>query len=111
MSTIKAIVVHADGLIRRVDVRGYDGLVELVGGYIEHLPFGDGSAWINENGKADGLPFNKAATDLCRKFKVGIATDDFIVGNMVVTGPADEEGEDTDVTEKMARKIFSSPDR
>jgi hypothetical protein len=56
-----------------------------VGGYVETVDFGDGClGWLNEEGKLDGLPINRVATELCRLHQA-IALDDYIAGPMVIT--------------------------
>jgi len=67
-----------------------------VGGYIEvaltSLP--GVTAYINEEGKLQGLPLNPAATALLK-----YPNDDFVVGDMLILGAPDENGDDTDVPE------------
>lgn len=43
-----------------VEIEGYDGMKEYVGGWIEAVPIGDGLiAIVNEEGKLHDLPFNR----------------------------------------------------
>ena len=59
----------------------------MVGGYIEAAPTELGiTAFVDEEGKLKGKPFNPWATVIC---------SDIIAGPMVVTGPADRAGEIT----------------
>lgn len=103
----KAILIEANGNVRRIDIAGYDDLNKAVGGYIEGIHFGDTGqfAYLNEDGKAMELPYNWLATVLCGKHKVGLLPDDYISGNMVIVGPADDEGRDTDVSDELAREL------
>jgi hypothetical protein len=113
MSKVRnAIVIQPDGVVRRVTIRCYDDMNKAVGGWIEALalPWGDGdqSAYVNEDGIALGLPFNRLATDLCTELQVGLMPGDYIKGNMLVLGPPDDdEGESTDIDEALAELLLS----
>jgi len=106
MSKSKAIIIEANGTIRRADV-DYEDIKCEVGGWLEGLRLGDTLqyAYINEDGISLGLPRNDVATDLCFNRKVGLRTDDFIKGTMVIVGPADGDGESTDVSEQLASEL------
>lgn len=106
---MKAIKVEPSGKVSRIEINSYDDLNKAVGGYIEHFMFGeDHSAYVNEEGKIIGLPENFLATQLCEEYQVGLHRDDVIVGNMVILGPVDEEGEDTDINEALAKKLLKA---
>ncbi len=69
------------------------GLQEIVGGYIEAVGLTcpmPATAYINEEGKIDGLPPNPVASSITH-----LMPGDFIAGPMVILGPPDNEGEDT----------------
>lgn len=56
-----------------------------VGGYVELVRLSTGiDMYINEEGKLQGLPINKVATQLYRHFRK--VTDDLIVGNAILCG-------------------------
>jgi len=103
----KAILIEANGNVRRIEINGYDDLNKGVGGYIEGIHLGDTEqfAYLNEDGIALGLPFNKVATDLCYKHNVGLIPGDYIKGNMIIVGPADDEGNETDVSDTLAAEL------
>lgn len=67
-------------------------LQEAVGGYIELLvlPCGD-FLYLDEEGKLKGKPLNKRATLLGRS--AGIASTDYIVGDVIVVSPIHEREE------------------
>lgn len=78
----------------------YDAIVEGVGGYIEavflpasHTILPSQTMYINEEGKLNGLPRNHRATALTRGI---LSPSDFVVGDVVIAGPPDSEGEDTE---------------
>lgn len=67
------------------------------GAYLEGLILGtDGTMYLDEDGKAKGLAVNPRATVL--GWMHGLASDDRIVGDVLVTGPPDDDGDDTDVS-------------
>jgi len=72
-------------------------LQKLVGGYIQAIKLTPCVVgYINEDGKATGLFFNKTATWACHQLAVGLAEDDYIVGPMVIVG-VDENGDEASV--------------
>ena len=81
-----------------VEINGYDELKsQLDGGWIEGLRLSDDCfAYIDEEGKMKGLPFNAVATELCGRLQTGLGQGDFISGTMIVVGAPDENGDDTD---------------
>ena len=60
---------------------------------------------MNEEGKLRGLPVNKRASMFIHDKGARVQTHDFIVGNMVVVGAPDENGEDTDVSESLCAEL------
>ena len=89
----------------RVDFRrGKPSLKDLqdaVGGWIEAVPHRhpDFSAFCNEEGKINGLPLNSVATNF-----TGIHGD-VLVGDVVITGPPDEEGENTSLPDNVIERL------
>lgn len=70
---------------------------KVVGGYIELVPNPHGvTVYCNEEGKIQGLPPNHRATAL---FGEWLHDWDIIAGNVIVVGPPDEEGYDTDLVD------------
>ena len=101
---MKAVLIEANGNVRRATLPDYQALNAAVGGYIELINFGDTGhfAYLNEDGIALNLPYNDKATKLCYKHNVGLIPGDFIKGTMVVVGPPDDEGNDGDITDELA---------
>ena len=72
-------------------------LKDAVGGWLEAVqvalpplcgtPYG--YMWVNDEGKLQGLPHNEGATFMS---SLGRASLDRIVGNVIITGPCDDEG-------------------
>jgi hypothetical protein len=95
-----SLVIDPIGTIRKIDLDGYEPLSNAVGGLIESVPANLAvTIWCNEEGKMLGQDFNLVATDLWEVFdEYGcVAAGDVLVGPIVIQGPADEEGECTDV--------------
>jgi hypothetical protein len=79
----------------KVEVIPFEGdtlklLQDAVHGYIESVTLSDNLVmWVNEDGKMQKMPFNQAATSIFIKHRGGA---DFIVGPVIFTGGADDEG-------------------
>src|SRR5262245_31873406 len=100
MSKIKCLVVNTDGqmTVEEPDDFGLEYLRGKVGGWIEAI--GDRASWsayLNEEGKLDGLPVNPMADQLAQQLGWQYLPGDFLVGNVVFCGPPDGAGEDTSV--------------
>ena len=107
-SKVKAVVIEVDGRIRRTEIDTLESLQALVGGNIEGIKLSrryKAFSYVNEDGIALGLPFNRVATAVCTIFGAGLGSGDFIKGPMVVVGDADKDGNDTDVPEELAKKL------
>lgn len=68
----------------------YPILSGAVGGMIEMVPcvYPDHYIYLNEEGKLIGLEVNDSATALAK----GLSPFDMIVGDVVIAGPLDEDG-------------------
>jgi len=103
---MKVILVHPDGAIEQTEIaelaQGVGGFVQQVRTLIPHV-----DAFVNEDGKRLGLPVNLFATKLCAPY---LQSGDFVVGTLLLTGPADAEGNTTDVPwgvpEFIAREVL-----
>lgn len=95
-----AMVVPAQGDPYVIDVPEDSSAVlavyqRVVGGWIELVPNPhDVTVYCNEEGKIHGLPPNYRATHL---FGAWLQPWDIIAGDVIVVGPPDEEGYDTDL--------------
>lgn len=95
-----AVVIPAEGEPYVIEIPE-DGAAALavyqkvVGGWIELVPNPhDVTVYCNEEGKIQGLYPNSRATEL---FGAWLQRWDIIAGNVIVVGPPDEEGNDTDL--------------
>ena len=84
----------------------YATLSRAVGGMIEAVTLPNGlTLWVNEEGKMDGLPVNDYATRLfVSAFGAGV---DIIVGNAIVTGGTDDEGETLGLTNEQIKSLVN----
>lgn len=109
---MKAIVISPTQLPTVVDIDGtYESLRDLIGGYLEALPFTEGSSvYIDEEGKLKGLPPNLIATSLMRSIGPGLWPDDSICGTMVIVGNNDVngeyDGEEHDVPDAVIKQVM-----
>jgi hypothetical protein len=92
---MKALKINTDGTFEALESAdefvGYSTLSDGVGGMIEAVTLSDTlTLWVNEEGKLNGLPVNVFATAL---FTSVFGSVDIIVGDAVLTGGADDEGE------------------
>lgn len=109
---MKYLILNVNGVIEYIDGPSEDSLKwlqEKVGGYIEGLSLnGTAYAYINKQGKMERLPINKIATLLMHTIAVGNGLpfwEDCIMGNMVISGNADNVGKDTEVPVEFARAV------
>lgn len=86
-------------------------LQQLVGGWIEAVGIPEfvtdserATAYINEEGKLEQLPFNGRATDLLVP-GVGLFFGDYIAGPMVVCGMDIARGENADIPPGVEARI------
>jgi hypothetical protein len=98
ITVIKIILIPVDE-DKPIELREVGGKLEeyqgFVGGYIEVLNTDDCSMYVNDEGKIASLPPNRRATDFL--FAKIPEFWDIIVGDAVVVGPPDGEGNDTSV--------------
>lgn len=92
---IKALEVTTEGKVKIINLLPDTQLEQVqkaVGGLIQAIRLDDDlTMWLNEEGKILKLPHNSFAQHLWDK-KFGEHTD-YLVGNIVLTGGADDEGE------------------
>lgn len=97
---MKAILLYADGKTSDINVTGgYKQLQQCVGGLIDAVTNHDEgiSGYVNDEGLLIGLPLNPIASILFGRY---------LVGDVVVCGAVDDDGNDTDVPE-IAERIIS----
>ena len=95
MATLKALIVDPDGTTRETEIENSLATFQaVVEGYIEPVYARVGTIYVNEEGLLRGLPFNPRATVFARRILGELIN---LVGTALIVGPADTEGNDTDV--------------
>lgn len=113
---MKTAIIPADEAqavrIEDPDELTYEYLRECVGGYLQAVEIGDLNLYLNEEGKLEGRPINRRATELALANQA-IFADDVIVGDVVLIGPADDDGNETGLSEEalawvdlLVRRLF-----
>jgi hypothetical protein len=101
---MKAIAISTEGGITELVDVGLETLQTAVGGYIEAVTLSHrATLWLNEEGKLKKLPHNPYAQQLWDN--VYGAKTDYIVGDVVVTGGTDDEGETISLTDAQVNEI------
>jgi hypothetical protein len=104
----RAYIVNTDGTSKVVEFEvgnSYDLIRNAVHGLIECVSISpELDIWLNEEGKLTAMELNEFATALYRKT---YNTPDFIVGDVIFTGGADEEGETLGLSDEMLAKLIT----
>lgn len=102
---MRAIVIEPSKPPEVRDIK-MDELRKVIGGYLEFLPFFGGSVYINEDGKSLGLAVNMLATQLYNTMSGrNLWPSDYLRGPMVIFGPNDGEGNDTDASDELIAAV------
>lgn len=111
--TITALQVKTSGEVVELDLTAdsLNTLQTAVGGWVQAVDLSKTvSLWVNEEGKLDGLPHNPYAQQFWDE-AFGAGTD-FIVGDVVLTGTPDQEGEtqglDKDTAQRIRERLVAS---
>lgn len=107
MTTVQALLIRTDLTTEVLDLEpgqdGYTQLHDAVGGYIEMVRLSETlDMVVNEEGKIHRLPYNEIATGVWATY---YGLTDTILGNAVLVGPSDDEGEPTDLPNALTRDI------
>ena len=80
---------------------------EIVGGLIDavELLTPPATFYINDSGKLEGLPVNRRASAALWLGNKAFRGQDVLVGDCLLVGPADHEGDDTSVPEELTRLL------
>ena len=103
LATIKAVIIYADATVEPVELdSGYKSLQEAVGGNFDLVVSATGktSFWCHDEGKMIGLPINTVATKLLWKLNPAFDGADVLVGPIVISGGANDEGETLDINDE-----------
>ncbi len=97
---ITALVIPADEeqplRLDHLDAADLSGFQRLVEGHIEAVLLSrpDATLYVNEDGKNNGLELNERATAIAWLHNSGIRFHDVIVGDTVIVGSPDPDGND-----------------
>ncbi len=105
MTQGKAVIIKTTGEKEVVTFTigdSYKMLSNAVGGMIECVRLADDTdLWCNENGISEGLDLNPIASAIYDE-TFGVANP--ILGDVIITGGADDEGETLGLTEEQVQK-------
>jgi hypothetical protein len=119
-STIKEVidvVIHAiqiphdeDRPLYKVEVNGLSSMQAAVGGLIQAIDLGPLHAtfFVNEEGKLEQQPINRRATLMWWLLFPSARHMDVIVGEALMVGHPDEQGNSTDVPEAVTKLLFET---
>jgi len=109
---VKGLFVPADEAepVRELELEKLDDYLQAVGGWIEavDVPALGITMYVNENGLSEKLPFNGRATYLWWFHVPAVRAHAGPVGNAVLVGLPDEEGDSTDVPATTHELLTSS---
>lgn len=111
---MKAVVVKATdntGVVKEFNPTDATRFLQgEVDGYFEHITITTGpdglSMWVNEDGLMKNLRPNEVASSMYRLSRA-LESDTTIVGDVVFTGTADEEGDTRDIPQKWIDRLCS----
>ena len=91
-------------------IDGLSGLQDAVGGLIQAVDLGPLNAtfFVNEEGKLQQQPINRRATLMWWLLFPSARHMDVIVGDAVMVGHPDEDGNSTDVPEAVTKLLFET---
>ena len=94
----------------KVAVDGLSGMQEAVGGYIQVIDLTPlhASLVMDEEGKLANKPINRRATLLFWLLFPSVRHRDVIVGDAIIVGQPDEQGNTTDVPEAVTKLLFET---
>lgn len=104
----KALIIRTDGTheVKEFNAgESYDTISKGVGGWIElvQLPKLNVDMWVNEEGKLKGLGYNFFGTIL---WEMQYGLTEMIVGDIVLTGGVDDEGDTLGLSEETLQKFL-----
>lgn len=104
------IPVDEDRPLYKVSIENLAGMQSAVGGFIEFVDLGPltASLIVNEEGKLAKLPINRRATLLFWLLYPSVRHRDVIVGDVLIVGHADRQGNTTDVPAKVSDLFFGT---
>lgn len=104
------IPVDEERPLYKVAIEGLSGMQGAVGGYIEVVDLGPlkASLIVNEEGKLEKRPINRRATLLFWLLFPSARHRDVIVGDVIIVGHPDKDGNTTDVPTEVVDLFFGT---
>lgn len=104
---LAGITLTTDNKALPMEKTDYEAVSKAVGGYIEHITlagkFEGFAMYLNEEGKLNGLPMNKAATAI---WEMCYGQTDVLVGDVVfLSNETDDEGNELPLTDEQVAKV------
>ncbi|MDQ0868988.1 hypothetical protein QFZ70_001461 [Arthrobacter sp. V1I9] len=92
----------------KVAINGLSSMQEAVGGYVQFIDLGPlhASMVMNEEGKLQKLPINRRATLMFWLLFPSVRHNDVIVGDAILVGLPDKDGNTTDVPQEVVDLLF-----
>lgn len=112
---IQGVVIPADQTepLRKVEFRQGDlsYMQSVVGGLVQALDIErpDATLWSNDEGKLIGLEMNRRATALWWVHDKRFRNYDVLVGNVLLTGTPDSEGNTASAPDELVTLLLSDP--
>ena len=104
MKNAMVITTLGSASLVNLETQSLETLQGAVGGYVQAIDLGDQvTMWCNEEGKMTGLPHNPFGQAFWEKT---YGRTDYIVGDIVLTGGADNEGETIGLTDEQITEIM-----
>jgi hypothetical protein len=102
-----ALVIGMDESLEVIDLDAEEGSLKVlqnaVDGYVQAIDLNQElTMWANEEGKLEGMMTNSIATAI---FQARFGMIDIIVGNAVLTGGVDDEGDTIGLTEEQVKQL------
>lgn len=109
----KALAITTLGEVTIIDLNegSLEKLQKAVGGYVQAIDLSEGvTMWCNEEGKMMSLPHNPFGQAFWEvAFPVSeFGRTDYIVGDIVLTGGADDEGDTLGLTSEEIDELLKS---
>ncbi len=99
-----SIPVEGPPTLVTMDTEELSFLQKSVGGWIEAVGLDDGhTLYLNEEGKLHRLPVNEVATRITRDV---LPAADIVVGDCVLVGATDDEGESSSVDAPAVERLL-----
>ena len=96
-----SIIIRTNGSVKVASLPDLGSMQREVGGFIEVVPLGDCDMIVNEDADALDLTVNPTATRFAKErlLRIGrrlLTPDGWILGNVILVGKPDKNGDETD---------------